>query len=84
MTDGVNQKEINKWMARPYAELTAAERRREELWNAMNEFVRQNKGWVTSAPGRHIRVEFPQGGALPLRLVEAGYKLRWCGPRRET
>jgi hypothetical protein len=74
----VSQKEINKWLSRPYAELNAAERRREELWDALNEFVRQQKGWITSPPGRHIRIEYPEGGALPLRLAEAGYKLRFC------
>jgi hypothetical protein len=80
MADNVSQKEINKWMARPYAEFSAAERRRTELWNALNDFVRQNQGWIVSPPGRHIRIEYPEGGALPLRLASAGYRLKFCSP----
>ena len=53
---------------------------RRKLWDAVNEFVRQTGGWVTSVPGvKDMRIEVPQGSSLPAKLTELGYEVRHAG-----
>jgi hypothetical protein len=50
------------------------------LWDALNEFVRSNGGWLVSAPGeKWLRVEVPRDSLLPSRLIECGYGVRAAG-----
>lgn len=54
--------------------------RYKKLWAALNAFVGQNDGWIISAPGdKQIRIEYPAGGSLPIRIAELGYRLNFIG-----
>jgi hypothetical protein len=54
--------------------------KRQKLWDALNEYVRESGGWVTSVPGvALIRIEAPQGSALSDKLTALGYDVRHCG-----
>jgi hypothetical protein len=67
---------------KPYGsspEPDAAKKRVRELWNALNKFVIENGGSVTSVPGTVLRIECPKDSALPVKLGEFGYDVRQCG-----
>ncbi len=44
-------------------------------WAALNAFVGRHGGWVTSPPGKLLRIETMKGSALPSRLRELGYNV---------
>ena len=54
--------------------------KRQDLWNAMHEFIRNHGGVVTSVSGtKVVRVEMPKESALPSKLRDLGYDPRQCG-----
>jgi hypothetical protein len=56
------------------------EQTRKALWQAMADFVHLHGGWVVSPPSnRYLRLECPQGSALPTQLAKAGFPLRHAG-----
>ena len=74
------QKTISDWLNRPRSEKTDIIKQRTELWDALNAFVNQQGGWVTSVPGsKCLRIETPSGSSLPARLLELGYAVRSAG-----
>jgi hypothetical protein len=80
MADAPTKKQINDWINKPYAAYQAHAEKQKKLFDAFNTFVAQNGGWVVSVPGsKSIRIEAPEGSALPIRLAELGYKLQFCG-----
>src|SRR5215471_7204700 len=53
---------------------------RQRLWNALNEYVHQQGGAVTSLPPRWpLRVEVGQGSSLPAKFSELGYRTYHVG-----
>jgi hypothetical protein len=71
---------ISNWLNKPRQEKTDLVKQRTELWDAVNAFVTQQGGWVTSPPGtKRLRVEIQQDSALPARLLELGYSVRSAG-----
>jgi hypothetical protein len=76
----VAEKTVSNWRSKPYTAYTAPVEKQRRLFEALNAFVAQQGGWVVSAPGnKSIRIEAPEGSALPIRLAELGYKLQFCG-----
>jgi len=78
MTDARINKSKNDWVSwknKPYAPSRSDEtRRRAELWESFNEFVRLNRGWIVSPPGSRIAIlETEKGSELPQKLVQLGY-----------
>ena len=65
------------WRNKPYGASRSDEaQRRAQLWAAFNDFVRENRGWITSPPGsRTATLEVEQGSALPDRLARLGYQV---------
>jgi hypothetical protein len=56
--------------------VTAEQKRREaEAFEALNTFIRKHNGWVTSPPGKVLRVEAMAGSPLPAKLRELGYNV---------
>jgi hypothetical protein len=65
---------------RPPRPETAGSEQRRKLWEALSEFITSQGGWVVSLPGKQdLRIEAPQGSALPSKLIELGYSPRHCG-----
>ena len=70
---------LSEWKTRPPS-LATLQAKRQKLWDALNEYVREGGGWITSVPGlSEIRIEVPQGSALPSKLMALGYDVRHCG-----
>jgi hypothetical protein len=65
------------WKNRRYDSSRSDEaQRRAQLWAAFNDFVRENRGWITSPPGSRVAIlETEKGSTLPQRLSKLGYKL---------
>jgi hypothetical protein len=65
------------WKNRPYAASRSDDtRRRAELWEAFNDFVRLGRGWITTPPGSRIAtLETEVGSPLPSKLADLGYQL---------
>jgi hypothetical protein len=65
------------WKNKPYAANAGTEerRRQSERFSALSEFVRKHGGFVTSPPGKVLRIEAPKGSPLPAKLVELGYNV---------
>jgi hypothetical protein len=57
------------------------QRRREETWKALNVFVQQHAGWITSPPGMRVRLECERGSALPSQLAKLGFSVGSIGTR---
>jgi hypothetical protein len=68
---------MSKWAARPRAgSPNQITERHRDLWGAINQFVTEHGGFVTSLQfASPIRIEVPMGSALPAKLAEAGYDL---------
>ena len=50
------------------------QRERRNLWNALNEYIHQQGGAVTSLPPRWpVRVEVTRDSSLPIKFQELGY-----------
>jgi hypothetical protein len=76
--DAATRKEVNRWVGKPYAVLTAHIEKRRKLFEAINAFVMQEGGWIISPPGdRRVRIETPQNSSLIIRLAEAGHRVRY-------
>jgi hypothetical protein len=45
----------------------------------MNEWVRRQGGFITSPPGKLLRIEVPKNSELPAKLRELGYNVAACG-----
>jgi hypothetical protein len=70
---------LSDWKTRPPS-LATVQAKRQKLWDAVNEYVRESGGWITSVPGVSlIRIEAPQGSALPSKLTALGYTVVHCG-----
>jgi hypothetical protein len=53
-----------------------AKERRNQLWSALNRYVRESGGAVVSAPGiSPLRVEVAKNSSLPKTLTDAGYSV---------
>jgi hypothetical protein len=86
MADAVERKakhtdSFSKWVASPRAASNPVElRKRQELWDALNTYVREAGGWIVSVPGlKELRIEAPQGSTLASKLTALGYTIRLCG-----
>jgi hypothetical protein len=55
---------------------TAATENRKLLWQALNQFISRNGGYLTSPPhAKPLLVEVPQYSELPDKLADLGYQL---------
>jgi len=65
------------WKNRPYDSSRSDEaQKRAELWQAFCDFVRLNRGWITTPPGSRVAtLETEVGSALPAKLADLGYQL---------
>jgi hypothetical protein len=63
------------WRNRPYAASRSDEtEKRTELWESLNAYCREHRGWITSPiGGRTATLETEIGSELPQRLRELGY-----------
>jgi hypothetical protein len=80
VADTPKTKTKNEWMSwknRRYDSSRSDEtQRRTELWRAFNDFVRENRGWITSPPGSRVAIfETEVGSTLPQKLVKLGYAI---------
>jgi hypothetical protein len=68
---------FSKWANRPRADQpNEITERRRDLWRALNQFVADHGGFVTSVQfASPIRIEVPVGSTLPTKLAEVGYDL---------
>jgi hypothetical protein len=58
----------------------ATKKRRNELWQSLNRFVRENGGAVVSIPGLSpLRIEISKNSNLPTQLIDAGYAVHQAG-----
>jgi|SRR5215471_18510479 len=71
----------NRWnpkLANAPTKPVAIERQR--LWHALNEFIHQQGGAVTSLPPRWpLRVEVTRDSSLPIKFQELGYAVFHAG-----
>jgi hypothetical protein len=73
-------KSVSDWANRPARPESSGAEQRRRLSEALSAFIHGHGGWVVSVPGsRKIRIEIPQGSALPVTLTEFGYPPRQCG-----
>jgi hypothetical protein len=57
-----------------------AKRRRNELWQNLNRYIRENGGAVVSIPGLSpLRIEISKNSNLPTQLIDAGYAVHQAG-----
>jgi hypothetical protein len=80
--DTKKPKTVREWVndRRPVRSTSVEFEKRRRQWEALSAFVTGEGGWVTSLPGViHLRVEVPQGSALPAKLIELGYSVRAAG-----
>jgi hypothetical protein len=64
------------WKNRPFAASRSDEyQRREELWAALNDFVREHRGWITSPLGSRVVLETERDSPLPQKLAKLGYAI---------
>jgi hypothetical protein len=50
------------------------------LWSAIEEFCREQGGWVVSVPGlRALRIECRKDSGIPAKLIAAGHNIRHVG-----
>jgi len=53
---------------------------RKRLWDAINEYCRQNGGAVVSVPGQRVmRIHCSKDSPLPAKLTQAGHDVRQGG-----
>jgi hypothetical protein len=58
----------------------ATRKRRAELWDNLNRYVRECGGSVTSIPGTSpLRIEISKTSNLPTQLLDAGYTVHQAG-----
>jgi hypothetical protein len=73
---------MSKWAAqRPSAAEEAAKisQQRRDLWTALNAFITERGGFVTSVQfASPVRIEVAPDSELPAKLAEAGYDLTFC------
>lgn len=77
------RKELDDWRTSQSqidrARAEANEQRR-NLWDALNNYIAANNGWIVSPPGaKTIRIEVPAGSTLPAKLAELGHKVCTVG-----
>lgn len=81
MADAIQKAKLKNpyvdWKNRPFATNASAEerRRQSERFSALSEFIRKHGGFVTSPPGKVLRVEVMKGSVLPAKLAELGYNV---------
>src|SRR5262245_26019583 len=64
----------------PAKEPPKVSEQQKRLWDAVNDYVTQNGGWVVSVPHlRDVRVELPKDSALAIKLTEFGYAIVAAG-----
>ena len=63
------------------AEVDAKTRKqRRMLWEALNEYITRNGGFVVSIPGaKQMRIEIDETSDLAGRLAETGHRMQYCG-----
>ena len=74
-------KRNSKWTQKPSAgdEKAKLDQHRRDLWNAINQFVSERGGFVTSVQYTSpIRIEVPPDSELPAKLKELGYDPIYC------
>jgi hypothetical protein len=49
--------------------------KRAELWQAFCDFVRENRGWITSPFGSRVVLETERDSPLPQKLAKLGYAI---------
>jgi hypothetical protein len=69
------------WRNKPYAASPGAEQRRKEAeaFEALNQLIRRHGGFVTTPPGKLLRIEVMKNSELPAKLTELGYNVAQCG-----
>jgi hypothetical protein len=76
---------VSKLTLKPYGQdsvttTEAAKKRRNELWQNLNRYVRENGGAVVSIPGTSpLRIEISKTSNLPTQLIDAGYAVHQAG-----
>jgi hypothetical protein len=76
--DATKAKAYRDWLSRQYREFTAAQKRRTELWQALNRYLNERgDSWVVSVPGPRVRIERRQGSNLAAALTK--YAPTHCG-----
>jgi hypothetical protein len=76
---------VGKIDLKPYgsdsvSNIDAQRRRRNELWQNLNRYIRENGGAVVSIPGTSpLRVEISKNSNLPTTLANAGYQCHQAG-----
>jgi hypothetical protein len=75
-------KYVSDWANCPARPESSSLEQRQKLWEALAKFIHSHGGWVTSLPNKPIlRIEIPQGSALPSKLMELGYSPWHCGTK---
>ena len=70
---------MSKWANRPRADQPEISEKRRALWQALNQFITERGGFVTSVQfASPVRIEVAPDSELPAKLAEAGYDLTFC------
>jgi hypothetical protein len=64
------------WRNRPRSASRSDEtEKRAALWQALNDFVREHRGWITSPLGSRVVLETERDSPLPQKLAKLGYAI---------
>ena len=64
------------WRNRPRSASRSDEtEKRAQLWAALNDFVREHRGWITSPLGSRVVLETERDSPLPQKLAKLGYAI---------
>ena len=77
------RKQIDDWLKSQHQTDRARSEqieRRQKLWTALADFIRESGAWLVSPPGaKYLRIECLPGSILPAKLTEFGYSVQHCG-----
>jgi hypothetical protein len=86
MTPARLEGDWTSWKNRPHATGDDKKRKQAEAFEALNTFVRKHNGWVTSPPGKTLRIEVMKDSSAKLadELTVLGYHVARCGSVSRT
>src|SRR5262249_52992290 len=71
---------VTDWRNRPRTAVNDELAKKMELFAQLESFIRNNGGWLISSPGEKVfRFEAPLDSALPRKLIEMGWTIRFMG-----
>jgi len=71
---------VTDWRNKPRSVANNELEKKAELFAALERYVRDNGGWLTTAPGtKPARFEAPHGSPLPAKLQDLGWQVRHLG-----